>query len=274
MVSARELAQWAQRELQSHGENPALDAHLLLSEVTGISRTQVLLIDDIAVDVEKIYRDFIARRKTGEPLQYITGRAYFRNLELDVGPGVLIPRPESEALVSEVIDQLKRITHPRILDLGSGSGALALSLATEIEGARVFALEKDQLAVKWLHRNIARIDPSVEVIEAGVSDFDGKGEFDAVIANPPYIPQGEVLPREVHNFEPHLALFGGATGVEVPALFIEAAGRALKSGGFLAIEHHEIQGEPIDRLLARDFTDVEVHYDLNDRPRWSSGVRK
>lgn len=274
MVSARELAQWAQQELQGQSENPVLDAHLLLSEITGIPRTEVLLVDEIAADVERIYRAYVVRRKTGEPLQYITGRAYFRHIELDVGPGVLIPRPESEDLVSAVINQVKAIPHPRILDLGSGSGALALALATEIHGAHVVAVEKDYQALTWLNRNIARINPSVEIINSDVINFDGKREFDAVIANPPYIPSSEVPPNEVLNFEPHLALFGGATGIELPAQFIEAAQRALKSGGYLAIEHHEEQADSIQQLLAGHFTAVHVHYDLNNRPRWSSGVRK
>jgi release factor glutamine methyltransferase len=273
MVSARELAQWAQQELQDHNENAALDSHLLLSEILGVSRTQVLLIDEVTAATEKRYRESVERRKTGEPIQYITGRAYFRHLEIDVGPGVLIPRPESEDLVSALIDQVKTIPHPRILDLGSGSGALALALATEINGAYVVAVEKDSHALSWLHRNIARIKSTVEVIQSDVIDFDGRGEFDAVIANPPYIPSSEKPPHEVLNFEPHLALFGGATGIELPAQFIDAAQKALKSGGYLAMEHHEQQADSIHQLLAGYFTNVQVHYDLNNRPRWSSGVR-
>ena len=274
MVRARELAHWAQQELQGHSENPALDSRLLLSEITGLPRTQVLLLDQITNDGEKAFREFVVRRKNGEPIQYITGRAYFRNLELEVGPGVLIPRPESEALVTEVIAQVKKIANPQILDLGSGSGALALALATEVDGAHVVAVEKDKKAVSWLKRNIARISPDVEIIEADVVDFDGRGLFDAVIANPPYIPSGEELPSDVLDFEPHSALFGGATGIELPTQFIESSRRALKPGGFLAIEHHEQQAELIHQLLIGDFINVQVHYDLNNRPRWSSGVRK
>lgn len=274
MVSARELAHWAQQELQGHSENPTLDSRLLLSEITGLPRTQVLLLDQITDDLEKAFREFVERRKTGEPIQYITGRAYFRNIELEVGPGVLIPRPESEALITEVIAHVKNIARPRILDLGSGSGALALALATEIEEADVVAVEKDDKALGWLKRNIARINPNVEVIEADVVDFDGKSLFDAVVANPPYIPNGEDLPEEVLEFEPHLALFGGDTGMELPRKFIESSRKALKSGGYLAIEHHERQVDPIHKLLTGDFINVQVHYDLNNRPRWSSGVRK
>ena len=273
MSRARELINWAKQELQNSSKDPALDALILLSEVTELSRTQVLLRDHISEEEESRFTQFIERRKQGEPIQYITGRAYFRNLTVQVGPGVLIPRPESESLISGVKAKIENEPNPLVLDLGSGSGVLALAVATELPKARVVALERDSRAIYWLQKNISALNANVAVIESDVSDFEGHGEFDVVIANPPYIPIGEKLPEEVNRFEPHVALFGGESGLEVPKLFVEAAARALKPGGYLALEHHERQEEQVGELLSEFFNEVALHYDLNGRPRWSSGVR-
>lgn len=275
MASARELLQWAESELKNFASaDPYLDALILLSEATGLSRTHVLFRENIDSDEENIFRQWITRRKNFEPIQYITGRAYFRNLTVEVGPGVLIPRPESEELVSAVKSVIVNQQNPRILDLGSGSGVLALSIATEVIGAQVTALEKDPEALFWLKRNIALASANISIVQCDVADFDGAGEFDAVIANPPYIPDDQALPTDVMNFEPHVALFGGREGIDIPREFIAAAARALKARGLLVLEHHESHGERIAQLMAEHFTEVSLHYDLNQRPRWSSGVRR
>lgn len=274
MASARELIAWAEEELSSASANPVLDATILLSEVTGIPRTHLLLHDEIDASASAQFRSVILRRIAGEPIQYITGRAYFRNLTVEVGPGVLIPRPESEALVDWVKARIQEISNPRVVDLGAGSGALALSVATEVPTAQVVAVERDERALHWLRRNIAQLKVDVEVVESDVADFDGNSLFDAVIANPPYIPANQGLPREVVNFEPHVALFGGEIGLEIPRVFAESAQRALRHGGFIAFEHHERQGEQVAHMMQPYFNDITLHYDLNQRPRWSSGVRK
>lgn len=278
MDGARALLNWAEQELLESSADPALDALILLSEVTGLSRTHVLFREKFEAEEERTFRQWISRRKSGEPIQYITGRAYFRNLTLEVGPGVLIPRPESEEIVGAVVSAIKEVATPYVLDLGAGSGALALSIATEVPHAKVVAVEKEPSALKWLEKNIAHLATSVrinvEVHSSDVADFDGRHTLDAVIANPPYIPDGADLPNEVALFEPHVALFGGTSGLSVPELFIQSAERALKPGGFFAIEHHESQGDAIASALTPFFTQVNLHYDFNDRPRWSSGVRK
>ena len=274
MASARELIRWAEQELDGKCADPHLDSVMLLSEVTEINRTHLLLEENIKNEDEVRFRIDIKRRSTGEPIQYITGRAYFRKLTLSVGPGVLIPRPESELLVSDLLAKISHLPRPNVVDLGAGSGALALSIATEVVNARVVAVEKDSEAMYWLRENVAAHNQNVEIIESDVSDFDGQGKFDAVIANPPYISTSEHLPIEVANFEPHQALFGGESGIELPEIFIGAAERALRPGGYFVIEHHESQGEQIKRILERSFNNVTLHYDLNNRPRWSSGVRK
>ena len=274
MASARELIKWAEQELDGKCADPHLDSVMLLSEVTEINRTHLLLEENIKNEDEVRFRSDIKRRITSEPIQYITGRAYFRKLTLSVGPGVLIPRPESELLVSDLLAKISHLPRPNVVDLGAGSGALALSIAKEVVNARVVAVEKDSEAMYWLRKNVNAHNQSVEIVESDVADFDGQGKFDAVIANPPYIPTSEHLPIEVANFEPHQALFGGVSGIELPEIFIGAAERALRPGGYFVIEHHESQGGSVKKILERSFNNLTLHYDLNNRPRWSSGVRK
>ena len=274
MASARALIKWAEQELEGKCADPHLDSVILLSEVSEINRTQLLLEENIRSEHEVRFRSDIKRRSAGEPIQYITGRAYFRRLTLSVGPGVLIPRPESELLVSDLIARIRHLPRPNVVDLGSGSGALAIAIESELVNAHVVAVEKDPEAMHWLRKNVAAHNQNVEIIESDVANFDGQGKFDAVIANPPYVPISEDLPIEVAKFEPHQALFGGEMGVEVPEIFIGAAERAVRPGGYLAIEHHESHGDPVKKILERSFHSIALHYDLNHRPRWSSGVRK
>jgi release factor glutamine methyltransferase len=265
-----------------------VDAEHLLSYVLGISRMDLhntvrleealKALGDFGV-IEDTFAKLISRRAAHEPLQYLMGIAYFRNLEIEVGPGVLVPRPESELLVEAVLTHIKNLEEKvtgeiSVIDLGAGSGALSLAIATEAPRSRVIAVEKSADAIVWLKRNVARISENVRVVEGDVADVLPGVKCDAVIANPPYVPDNQSLPRDVAEHEPHIALFGGATGLELPKRFIDAAARLLKSGGVLAIEHTEDQGAAIDTLLSRDFIDIAVHQDLTGRPRWSSAVRK
>jgi release factor glutamine methyltransferase len=265
-----------------------VDAEHLFAYVLGISRMD--LHNSVKLDaalkalgdfgiIEDTFAKLISRRTAHEPLQYLTGTAYFRHLEIQVGPGVLVPRPESELLVEAVLTHIKNLEEKvtgeiSVIDLGAGSGALSLAIATEAPRSRVIAVEKSAEAIVWLKKNVARISESVRVVEGDVADVLPGVKCDAVIANPPYIPDSQSLPRDVAEHEPHIALFGGATGLELPKRFIDAAARLLKSGGVLAIEHTEEQGAAIDALLSRDFIDIAVHQDLTGRSRWSSAVRK
>ena len=265
-----------------------VDAEHLFAYVLGISRMD--LHNSVKLDstlkslgdfgiIEDTFAKLISRRAAHEPLQYLTGTAYFRHLEIQVGPGVLVPRPESELLVEAVLTHIKNLEEKvtgeiSVIDLGAGSGALSLAIATEAPRSRVIAVEKSAEAIIWLKKNVARISENVRVVEGDVADVLPGVKCDAVIANPPYIPDNQSLPRDVAEHEPHIALFGGATGLELPKRFIDAAARLLKSGGVLAIEHTEEQGAAIDALLSRDFIDIAVHQDLTGRPRWRSAVRK
>jgi release factor glutamine methyltransferase len=225
--------------------------------------------------IEEQFFDLLDRRLNFEPLQYLTGIAGFRHLEIQVGPGVLVPRPESELLIDAVLLHIKNLPQPvSVVDLGAGSGALSLAIATEAPGSRVVAVEKSPEALVWLKKNVSHIAENVRVVEGDVQDALDGIKCDVVIANPPYIRQGERLPRDVEAFEPHIALFGGPTGLEIPHIFINAAARLLKSQGVLVIEHGEDQANEIAKLLNVDFFEVASHDDLVGRPRWSSAVRR
>lgn len=275
----RDLIRNAKKHLADAGYNE-VDAEILFAHLLGISRMEIhnpialeKAMEDIG-DIAEDYHQLINRRTSHEPLQYITGIAHFRNLDLEVGPGVLVPRPESELMVSYLLALIEQRTRTvSVIDLGAGSGALAIALTTESDQVRVIAVENSGDAIKWLHKNVAKYAPEMRVVEADVKDALPGVKADFVIANPPYIPSDEELPEDVKR-EPAAALFGGQTGLELPKVFIDAAARLLKSGGVLAIEHTELQGQAISGLLEEMFINIELHYDLNDRPRWTSAVRK
>ena len=282
-MNIKELLRQAKSQLDESGISQ-VDAEHLLAHCLGVTRMDlhnpVILESTLATiggeqTIEETFATLVERRIGFEPLQYLTGTAPFRHLEIEVGPGVLVPRPESELLVEAVLQHISNMEGiVSVVDLGAGSGALSLAIATEAENARVIAVEKSADAIIWLKRNVSRIDEKVRIVEGDVSEVLIGVKCDLVIANPPYIPDDQVLPRDVAGFEPHIALFGGPTGIEIPRQFIAAASRLLKSGGVLVIEHTEEQGLVIEAELALDFENVVLHHDLNDRPRWSSAVRR
>lgn len=261
-----------------------VEAEHLLAHTLGISRMDLhnpltvenalSAIGDLTI-VEETYWKLLDRRCAHEPLQYLTGVAYFRHLELKVGPGVLVPRPESELLVEAVLTHIEKMNGPvSVVDLGSGSGALALAIATESPQTHVIAVEKSADAIHWLKENVSFIDEKVRILESDVATALEGVKCDVVIANPPYIPDNEVLPKDVATHEPAVALFGGPDGMRAPRLFIAAAARLLKPGGFLAIEHHETQAEEVGDVLTLEFEDILLHKDLNGRPRFTTAVRR
>ena len=261
-----------------------VEAEHLLAHTLGISRMDLhnpltvenalAAIGDMTV-VEETFWKLLDRRCAHEPLQYLTGIAYFRHLEIKVGPGVLVPRPESELLVESVLTHIEKLSGTvSVVDLGSGSGALALAIATEAPQTHVIAVEKSPEAIHWLKENVAFIDEKVRILESDVATALEGVKCDVVIANPPYVPDSQELPRDVADHEPAIALFGGVDGMKSPRLFISTASRLLKSGGFLAIEHHEEQGASIADVLSEDFIDILLHQDLTGRPRFTTAVRR
>ena len=282
-MNVREVLKDAKEQL-ALSEIDGVDAEILLAHVLGISRMElhnpVVLertlasLGDTSIALET-FHDLLARRILHEPLQYITGVAYFRNLELKVGPGVLVPRPESELLVGAVLTHIANLTAPvSVIDLGSGSGALALAIATEAPNSRVIAVEKSDDALVWLKKNVEAIVEDLRIVHSDVNDALIGIKCDVVIANPPYIEDESELPRDVVEHEPAIALFGGKEGMDAPRAFIAAASRLLKSGGLLAIEHNEKQGALVADVLSHDFEEIKLHHDLVGRPRWSSAIRK
>jgi release factor glutamine methyltransferase len=261
-----------------------VEAEILLAHTLGISRMDLhnpltvenalTAIGDMAI-VEETFWKLLDRRCAHEPLQYLTGVAFFRHLEIKVGPGVLVPRPESELLVESVLTYIEKLSGSvSVVDLGSGSGALALAIATEAPHTHVIAVEKSPEAIYWLKENVSFIDEKVRILESDVATALDGVKCDVVIANPPYVPDSQELPRDVAEHEPAIALFGGADGMKAPRLFISTASRLLKEGGFLAIEHHEEQGLAIADVLSADFTDILLHQDLTGRPRFTTAVRR
>jgi len=278
-VKAKELLDFGKSQFAGRDISP-VDAELILAHFLGINRMElhakeIEISDDLVIDS---FKHAVSERLEGKPTQYITGIAPFRYLEYEVGPGVLIPRPETEIMVDEVLHQLSKFAEPvSIVDLGSGAGGIAISIATETFGKKnvnVVAVEKSKDALKWLHRNIAKHEVNVRVVEEGVETALMGVKCDVVVANPPYLPDDQVIPIEL-KFEPDLALFGGkGDGMEAPREFIKAATRLLKSGGLLAMEHNEVQGPLITKELSLDFEEIATYQDLNERPRFTIARRK
>ena len=286
-MNFKEFLAAGKEQLSAAGIDP-VDAEHLMAYVLGISRMDlhnpVLVEDRLAgfedmTIVEETFWKLLDARAAHQPLQYLTGVAYFRYLDIQVGPGVLVPRPESELLVQAVLDHCENNSDKlsgiiSVVDLGSGSGALALAISTENPRTRVIAVEKDPAAIEWLKKNVSQINEQVRIVESDVVDALEGVTCDVVIANPPYVPDSQELPRDVADHEPAVALFGGPTGLDIPGRFIDTAARLLKSGGFFVLEHTEDQGPALKDLLAENFTDILCHLDLTARPRYTTAVRK
>lgn len=279
----RSELQRAKREFRESGYAD-MDAEILLAHVLGITRMELhnsVIVERMLANFENtddVFEQFEAlcvRRLGGEPVQYITGVAYFCDLTMHVGKGVLIPRPETELLVENIIPHLESLGRSTsVIDLGSGSGAIAIAIASQAPLAHVIAVENDPEALVWLRKNIEANDVEVRIVAEDVATALIGVKADLVVANPPYVPNDEDLPFEVKNYEPHVALFGGKTGMDVPRQFIAAASRLLKDEGIFVMEHGEGQGKAIEQALDKDFTDIRLHNDLNNRPRWTSAQRR
>ena len=282
-MNFKEFLAAGKEQLSAAGIDP-LDAEHLMAYVLGISRMDlhnpVIVEDRLAgfedlTILEETFWKLLDARAAHQPLQYLTGVAYFRYLDIQVGPGVLVPRPESELLVQSVLDHCKKLSgFISVVDLGSGSGALALAISTENPNTRVIAVEKDPEAIEWLKKNVSQINEQVRIVESDVVDALEGVTCDVVIANPPYVPDSQELPRDVAEHEPSVALFGGPTGLDIPGRFIDTAARLLKPGGFFALEHTEDQGLALKDLLSENFRDILCHLDLTARPRYTTAVRK
>ncbi len=274
-----EIAVAAARLAEAGVESPRADAELIAAHVHSVSRGALHTVPDAAFDPR--YWDDVARRASREPLQHITGRAYFRYLELEVGPGVFVPRPETEVMTGWAIDALREMdtAAPVVADLGTGSGAIALAIAQEVPGAEVHAIEADPLARQWAERNIARCAAAAPHTAGRVTLHDGDfasalpdrgGAIDVVISNPPYIPVGSWVPPEVGEYDPATALWGGADGLDPIRVIERAARRLLRDGGLVAVEHGAPQGAAVYWVFSEEqgWSGTRNHSDLAGRDRF------
>lgn len=256
--------------------DPLIDAELLAGHVRGLRRGEVqaaVIRGDMIDEADAAaFAELIARRAAREPLQHLTGAAAFRHLELAVGPGVFVPRPETEVVAQFAVDALLNDPDPAPLgvDLCTGSGAIALAMATEVPHAHIFAVELSPDAHAWAERNTADADNLTLVLGDLADALDElDGTVAVVISNPPYVPDGAV-PRdpEVRLHDPAMALYGGEDGLDVVRVLSTRAMRLLRPGGLLVIEHGELQGGEIRALLAEDgWRAPTTHRDLTQRDR-------
>lgn len=287
MLSGRELSGLLRRITDQLGQadvpSPRVDAELLVGHVLGLSRGEVQVASltgrELGDQEAAELRALVQERARRVPLQHLTGVAPFRSLQLRVGPGVFIPRPETEQVVQVVLDRIRhhRQARPSVLDLGTGSGAIAASIAAEHPGAEVHAVELSAHAAAWAELNL---DPhGVTLHRHDLRELPTHWEetFDVVVSNPPYIPaQAEPTEVEVRDHDPEVALYGGgADGLELPRAVIAAAKITLKPGGWFIMEHAEAQAEALARICAADpaWGQVETHQDLSGRPRATSAVK-
>jgi release factor glutamine methyltransferase len=289
---ARDVAQLvrsAADQLAAAGvDSPRTDAELLLAHAAGLSRNEVATAVVLGrsldgPDVLDAFEVLVARRVRREPLQHLVGRAPFRHLELEVGPGVFVPRPETETVAQLAVDEARaavsRAGSALVVDLCTGSGAIALAVATEVPQCTVHAVELDAAAFAWAQRNVQQVlghqgaVPRLTLVRAdarrALTSLDGL--CDVVVSNPPYVPPGAV-PKdpEVAQHDPGVALYGlGADGLEVPRGIAAAAARLLRPGGLLVMEHAEVQAAAARAMVddLRAFEPATTRNDLSDRPR-------
>ncbi|OBJ46684.1 protein-(glutamine-N5) methyltransferase, release factor-specific [Mycolicibacterium mucogenicum] len=277
MNSIRQALDEATATLAAAGIHSArVDAEYLAAHIAGVDRARLLFVEPDATFFAG-YSDVVARRAQRIPLQHLIGTAAFGPVEVHVGPGVFIPRPETEALLEWAMNQ-PLPSSPVIVDLCTGSGALALALAHTWPQARVVAVEKSPEALVYARRNCA--GSTVEVLEGDVTVpsllSDRTGTVDLLVANPPYIPEGADLDPEVIDHDPAGALFGGPDGMSVIVPIIALAARLLRPGGKLGIEHDDTTADQVVAALDRDgtFGDITARRDLTGRPRFVTATRR
>lgn len=281
----REMVEHAANRFQEAGiESAQVDAELLAGHVLGLTRggVQSAIIGgtEVSESDAQLITDFFGRRLAREPLQHITGKGYFRNLELVVGKGVFIPRPETEFVAQLAIDALRLMAteQPIAVDLGAGSGAIALAMATEVTNSKVYAVEKSVDAISFTRKNFETYGGSnTTLIQGDLADAFAEldGSVSVVVSNPPYIPSAAV-PREieVNLYDPKLALYGGEDGMQVMHLVSASAKRLLHVGGSLVVEHADSQGAQVSQLLLADgWRQVRSHKDLTGRDRAVTAIK-
>ncbi|MFW6866143.1 peptide chain release factor N(5)-glutamine methyltransferase [Nocardioides sp. CPCC 206347] len=282
MVSARALTAEASARLQSAGvASPEYDAAELLAHVLGTRRSQLPLIDEVAAAAAEEYDALITRRAQREPLQHLVGRAWFRHVSVAVGPGVFVPRPETELLAGWAIDQARAVLAdgrvPVVVDLCTGSGVIARSIADEVPEAQVHAVELDPPAHAWAEQNLADTGVDLRQGDLATAFDDLAGQVDVLVSNPPYVPleAWESVAVEARDHDPHLALFSGDDGLDAIRVLEQRGVVLLRAGGVIGIEHADAQGESAPAVFSRSgrWEEVRDHRDLAGRPRYLTARR-
>ena len=269
----RELRRAAAERLRAAGvASPERDADELLAHVLGVSLGRLPLVESVAPADIATYDALVARRVAREPLQHLTGTAAFRHVELAVGPGVFVPRPETELLAGWAIEQAASLDAPVVVDLCTGSGAIARAVADEVPHARVHAVELDEAAHRWAVRNLAGTGVDLRQGDMATAFDDLAGEVDVVVCNPPYIPleAWESVATEARDHDPHLALFSGDDGLVAMRVLERRAALLLRPGGVVGAEHADVQGESAPAVFSGTgrWTEVRDHTDLAGRARY------
>jgi release factor glutamine methyltransferase len=282
------LTQAASRLRDVGVESPQQEARQLLAYAAGVELVRLPLLDTVEDAQAAYFESLINKRAHRVPLQHLTGRAHFRYLELEVGPGVFVPRPETEVMTGWAIEQLRPMVYavargesrhlPVVVELGTGSGAVAKSIATELTGTRVYAVEVSEEAAAYAVRNLADTTVELQVRDMVGAFPELDGTVDLVISNPPYIPLEafESVVPEVRDHDPLLALFAGQDGLDAIRVVVAQAARLLRPAGLICVEHADVQGESAQQILLQQggFGGVRDHSDLSGRPRFVTGVRR
>ncbi|KQZ66376.1 peptide chain release factor N(5)-glutamine methyltransferase [Nocardioides sp. Root151] len=276
MSAVRDVLRGATATLTAAGvASPDFDAAELLAFVLGTTRTMLVVNPPELDDERRAAYDLLVRRRADrEPLQHLTGVAAFRHVELAVGPGVFVPRPETELLAGWAIEQAQRVTgRPAVVvDLCTGSGAIARAVADEVPEARVHAVELDESAHRWAERNLAGTGVELRQGDMATAYDDLAGTVDVVVCNPPYIPleAWESVAPEARDHDPHLALFSGDDGLVAMRVLEERAGLLLCDGGVVGAEHADVQADSAPAVFAATgrWAEVRDHLDLAGRARY------
>lgn len=257
--------------------SPRHDAELLLSHILGVERRGLRSTAEATAGDITAYETLVSRRAAREPLQHLTGITTFRYVELTVGPGVFVPRPETELIAGWAIEQLNLLQDPVVVDLCTGSGAIAAAIADEAPHARVSAIELDEVAFGYAQRNLsgAAVDLRRGDMADAFPELDGLA--DVVVANPPYIPleAWESVETEVRDHDPALALWSGQDGLDAVRVVADTASRLLRPGGVAGCEHADVQAESAPAVFATTghWSAIQDHHDLVGRPRFVTAAR-
>ena len=274
-MTPRELVASASARLRDAGvPSPDHDAAELLAHVLGTERSRLPLLDAAPPEAVERYDALVSRRARREPLQHLTGETWFRHVRLEVGPGVFTPRPETELLAGWAVEAAGQRNAPVVVDLCTGSGAIAAAVADEVPEARVHAVELDESAHRWAERNLSGTGVDLRLGDFTTAFDDLAGTADVVVCNPPYVPleAWESVAPEARDHDPHLALFSGADGLDAIRVLAVRAAALLKAGGVLGVEHADVQGDAVPAVLAATgrWTEVRDHPDLAGRPRFTT----